>query len=52
LPFGSTKNGAGTSFLIHGAPTYENIRVPLWLGFETGRRDLHRAQNALIKIGR
>jgi hypothetical protein len=40
LPFGSTKNGAGTSFLIHGVPTYENIRVPLWLGCETGRRDL------------
>jgi len=37
----------------HGVPTYENIRVPLWLGCETGRRDLHRAaQNALIKIGR
>jgi len=37
----------------HGVPTYENIRVPLWLGCETGRRDLHwAAQNALIKIGR
>jgi hypothetical protein len=36
-----------------GVPTYENIRVSLWLRCETGRRDLHRAaQNALIKIGR
>jgi len=41
------------SFLNHGANTYEAIRVPLWLQFATGRRDLKRAStNALARMSR
>jgi hypothetical protein len=40
-------------FVDHGAHTYENIRVPLWLGVVTGRRDIRQAsENAFAKISR
>lgn len=40
-------------FVDHGVHTYENIRVPLWLGTATGRADIQQAaQNAFVKIAR
>lgn len=40
-------------FTAHGANTYENIRVPLWLATATGRRDLRQASaNAFLKLAR
>jgi uncharacterized protein len=40
-------------FAAHGANTYENIRVPLWLATATGHRDLRLASaNAFLKIDR
>jgi DUF1680 family protein len=40
-------------FVDHGVRTYENIRVPLWLGVSTGRKDLRQATtNAFAKMFR
>jgi len=44
---------AKKSFTGHGANTYENLRVPLWLATATGRSDLRRAsENAFLKVAR
>ncbi|MGP8271278.1 MAG: beta-L-arabinofuranosidase domain-containing protein [Terracidiphilus sp.] len=40
-------------FVDHGVHTYENVRVPLWLGVVTDRRDIRQAsENAFVKIAR
>src|SRR5215472_12572481 len=44
---------ADKGFGDHGVRTYENIRVPLWLGFATERTDIRQATaNAFAKVAR